>query len=560
MDTGAVHMSAEVGGQLEAVPPRRSLFGPDYRRLAVLLFTAAAVHAWLVAHTVVPARDSLSYARIAVNLADPNAGAEPGHPRHRIDVIREAVYPPGYPVAIWATDKVLARVSDLPPPERVLLAAQLANAVAAVLLVVPLYLTGRILFGRNVAFAAALLFQVLPVPTRVTSDGLSEGLYLLVLGVAILLGVRSARRPTVGGFLMCGLATGVSYLVRPEGLLAAGAVGVVIVAAGLSRRWPRDLALGRLAALGVGVALVAIPYMMLIGKITNKTSPDLLLHWGEEGAAYRGGFTAARPPATRGPLFAEWAPARDDGRNRPLWALTAVAKEMIKSLHYVVGLLAVVALVARRRQLFAPDPGLWVVVALGTLNLLLLVYLAARVGYVSERHTVPLVMLCCVLGAAAAEPLTRAISEVPRLGRIIVWPEAAPATLVAAIVVSALPYTFKSLHSQREGHKHAGRWLAANMGGQDFLKDPLSWAEWYAGRTFYIPPRYHGRPERVWVVWEYGRSTPHSRLPSRRDWSPAARRSSAGRRTRRRASSPSRCTGSPSPRRSGCGPRTGGEA
>ncbi len=210
-------MSAEVGGRLEAVAPRRSLFGPDYVRLGVLLAVAIAIHAWLVMHTAVPARDSLGYARIANSLSHPNGGADPGEPRQRIDVIRTAEQPPGYPLAVWVTEKALRSTTDMPLADRSLLATQLANAIAAVLLVVPMYLIGRILFSRNVGFATALLFQVLPVPARVTSDGLSEGVYLSVMAVAILLGVRAARRPGVGGFLLCGLATGASYLVRPKG-------------------------------------------------------------------------------------------------------------------------------------------------------------------------------------------------------------------------------------------------------------------------------------------------------------------------------------------------------
>ena len=187
-------MSAEVGGELEAVPTQRSLFGPDYGRLIVLVLVAVAVHAWLIANTAIPARDSLGYARIALNFSNPNGGETNPHEQHqRIDVIRSAEQPPGYPLAIWVTEKVLRVVTDLPLADRSLLATQVANATAAVLLVIPMYLIGRMLFGRNIGFAGALLFQVLPVPARVTSDGLSEGLYLLAASIAIMLGVRAGR-------------------------------------------------------------------------------------------------------------------------------------------------------------------------------------------------------------------------------------------------------------------------------------------------------------------------------------------------------------------------------
>ena len=160
-------MSAEVGGRLEAVAPRRSLFLKDYWRIGVLLAVAIAIHGWLVANTALPARDSIGFARIANNLSHPEAGNTSDQPRQRIDIVREAQHPPGHPIMIWLTEKAL-RPSDplkanLERPDRALFATQLCNAIAAVLLVVPLYLIGRIPFGRNVGFAAALLFS-LPVP------------------------------------------------------------------------------------------------------------------------------------------------------------------------------------------------------------------------------------------------------------------------------------------------------------------------------------------------------------------------------------------------------------
>lgn len=510
-------MTDDVGGQLETVAPRRSLFGPDYTRLAILLAVGAAVHYWLVAHTAIPARDALAYTRIALNLSHPNAAVVDGPPRQRIEVVRDSIHPPGYPVAIWMTEKLLRGFTDKSLAERGLLAAQVANAIAGVLLVVPLYLIGRILFGRDVGFAGALLFQVLPVPAGMTSDGLSEGLYLLATAVAVLLAVRAARRPGVGGFLLCGLATGASYLVRPEGLLVVFATGAVIVASALTRRWPRDLALGRLAALGVGVALVAVPYMLLIGKLSNKTTSEYLMDPLNKNRGRLGLWDVreeGRAAAARGPLFAAWwNPEKDAGTNKQLWAVGAVWSEVAKSVHYVVGALALFGLFARRRQLFAPDPGLWVLVALGSLNLLLLVYLAACAGYVSERHTVLFVMVTCVLAAAAIEPLAHAITAAPVLDRLVLWPKGMPATILLVLVTSALPYTLKPLHAHREGHKHAGLWLAENMKPDDHLIDPLSWAEWYAGKTLYRSAEYKGKPEHVWVVVERGKGSPHSRLP-----------------------------------------------
>ena len=506
-------MSADVGGRLERVAPRRSLFVKDYWRIGVLLALAVAIHTWLVVHTSVPARDSIGFARIANNLSDPNAGNREDIPRQRIEIIRKANQHPGYPVAVWLTEKALRRAIPS-APERGLFATQLANALAATLLVIPIYVIGRILFGRNVGFAAALLFQVLPVPARVTSDGLSEGVYLLVVTVAILLAVRAARRPTIGGFLVCGLATGASYIVRPEGLLVALGVVTVIGLARMSQRWSSADCLGRLAALSVGVGLVAGPYMIVIGALTPKNAGDYLAHpFEDHPPSWRGMPVSQARPAAASLFAAWWDPVADARKDRTLWAIGAVWTEMIKGLYYVVGPLAIFGIIANRRQILAPDPGLWVLLALGVLNVMLLLYLAARIGYVSERHTVLVVMLACIFAAAALEPLAVVIESLPMVGRLILWPKAAPGGILLAIIASALPVTLQPLHAHREGHKHAGRWLAKHMSPDDWLKDPLAWGEWYAGRTLYNPPSYHGRPENIWVIVEVGKNSPHSRLP-----------------------------------------------
>ena len=183
---------------MEAVAPKRSLFGPDYVLLAGLVLVSLGIHVWLVSHTKVTARDSIGFARYALRIQSPES-SNPEKPadrrRLKVDVIREAEQPPGYPIAVWVAAKVVRRTmvperpdglwSSTQLAESTLLATQIANAIAALLLVVPTYLIGRMLFSRSVGFSAALLFQVLPVSARITSDGLSEGVYLLAVATSL---------------------------------------------------------------------------------------------------------------------------------------------------------------------------------------------------------------------------------------------------------------------------------------------------------------------------------------------------------------------------------------
>jgi 4-amino-4-deoxy-L-arabinose transferase-like glycosyltransferase len=415
---------------------------------------------------------------------------------------------------VWATDSVLKHVIDKPAPERALLSTQLANALAATLLVIPAYLIGRMLFGRNTGFAAALLFQVLPVPARITSDGLTEGVYLLVTASAIMLGVRAVRRPRISGFLLCGLAIGASYLVRPEGLMIAAGPGAVALWLGLTRRWPRDAALGRLTALCIGVALVSVPYMALIGALTQKTSPKELLNpSGPPRPIVFDSRNAQRAP-TGAVLFAEWwNDERDSGKSRELWAVQAVLKEMSKSANYVVWPLALFAMLALRRR-FATEPALWVPLILIVCNVALLIFLAARVGYVSERHTMLLTLLACQFAAAGLPLLCAAIGQLlPSIERFGIRVTAAG--LLVALIGSSLPFALKPMHAQREAHRRAGEWLAQHVTDQDGLVDPFCWAEWYAGRTLYRTTWNPPESRNTYIVWENEKvkGSPHSRLP-----------------------------------------------
>jgi 4-amino-4-deoxy-L-arabinose transferase-like glycosyltransferase len=400
--------------------------------------------------------------------------------------------------------------SPLQLAETTLLATQIASAIAAVLLVLPMYVTGRMLFGRSAAFAGTLLFQVLPVPAHLTSDGLTEGLYLLGMGTSLMLAVRAMRKPGVGGFLLTGLAIGSSYLVRPEAMMAAAGFGLVAAYLGITRKWPRDLTLGRLAALGVGVMLVAGPYMLVIGGVSNKPTANQMLEENPKEKLWKGQANGV----AGGPLFAKWMNPPVEGLpSRVLWGAGATGIETFKSLHYLPAAFALAAFVFFRRRI-ATEPAFWVLLAVAAINAAVLVYLGAKVGYVSERHTVLLVMIGCIFAGGALEPVTLSLGRLPMVGGFWAGKFGVPALLVI-LVGMALPSALKPLHANREGFKHAGIWLAGHVEKDDCVIDPFCWSDWYSGRTLYfIPKDPVGEPAVTYaIVDDKLRSDDHERLP-----------------------------------------------
>ncbi len=493
-------MDVAVGARLETIVPRRTVRGGDVVRLLVLVGLAAGIHAWLVFHTTVPARDAIGFARQAMGL---------GRPATFLETVRhpENKQHPGYPLTVLAASAVVREVYDASQPEQMLLSAQVASSVAGILLVFPMYLLGRMLFGRFAGFAGAALFQVLPVPAHISADGLTESLYLLCAVSAVGCGVAGLRKQSTAFLLASGMCTGLAYLVRPEGLILA--VGVFLTTAVLvvTRIWPARLAVARLTGFAVGVALTATPYMALIGGFSTKTTPTELLkemQGGPKQPMYKGQMTRA---GGRTVLFASWFGEKDGAKE--LWIGKAVGQEVMKGFHYIPAALAMVGFFLFRRRAVS-DLGLGLVFTLIGLNLGVLFLLAYHNGYVSERHTMLIVALGTVVAAGTLEPLGRMWEYVPGAQKFAGLPAAGVGLII--LVAAALPATFRPLHDNRAGHYFAGQYLGSVVTDADAVFDPFCWAEYYSGRTLdHIPPD-PPNAKVSYAVIETGPS-PHSRLP-----------------------------------------------
>lgn len=510
-------MEAVVGGRIETVAPKPVTDQGDRRGLFVLLLFAILLHGWILQSTSVTARDSIGFARQALTLIHPNLDRPADEPRRSLeDALREAHHPPGFPMLILFIHKAHKLVSPVELdelPARVLWDTQLASIIPAVLMIFPTYALGRKLFGRFAGFAAAALFQFLPVVAQTTSDGLSQGPFLFGVALSLFLGTRAVSQPTVGKFLLCGLSTGCTYLIRPEGALV-GLACVAVLGLWLIRGTEtRSAILGWLTALAIGGLLPAVPYMAMIGGVTNKPSP-------------RGVWQRLINP--RGEIMGQWEAHKDARRVQPTvpfaawytpekgsklgWAFVAVSKETSKTLHYLPGLFAIIGLISIWPKL-RNEPKYWLPLLYGLGNLMVLFFLAYTVGYVSERHTLPVVFVSVLFAggglAAWAEWSVQRTAIGRKLGsRLLRW------GMLLLILASCLPNAIKPLHDHRAGHIGAGKYLAEHAQKEDAIIDPFEWAQFYSGRTlFWIPPD-PPNPPRVWVVLEESKDhNPHSRLP-----------------------------------------------
>lgn len=494
----------------------------DLTRLLILLLLVAGLRTFTVLNTTVPSRDCIVFVRDGLRLETPpdSYGSRlavirgvPGHPE-----LPAIEHPPGYATAIIAMSWLVRPFMGGVTTEAMALSAQLVSAVSAVLLVFPLLLLTRRVFDRNVAFAAVAMFEVLPVFVDVSSDGISDSLWLLTAAWALWFAVRAIEQDRIRPAMLFGFGAGVfcglGYMIRPDAAVVVTAIGLTLAGMVVRRishgGWKPPLMAG--IGLTLGTALAISPYCVAIEGLSKKaTFTEILnrLQGKDPGPVYQ-----QRPsslPNVNLPFAAWWVPSENEGKSKQLWALRSLGSEYAKAAHYIVPAFAVIGLIALRRRLSEARVAVLLMTAL--VHLTVLWVLAWQIDYVSQRHTLLTVMISCIFAAASFPIIGAWVIRTWKYAPIEVrTPWEIGAVLTLLVLALALPRDFRSLHNERAGHKAAGYWLKENADGAAIV-DPFGWAEWYTGRTLREWPWLNPTPDReIYIVFTPSADSPHSRL------------------------------------------------
>jgi hypothetical protein len=376
-------------------------------------------------------------------------------------VLRTTNQAPGYPVLILGMSKIVRLFSQAQDCDIMAASAQIVTMLAGVLIVIPMYLTGKQLFDARIGFFAALMFQIFPVCMHVTSDGLSEGPFFLFAAWGLYFGSAAVMKPTWWRFLTCGELAGSAYFIRPEGLEIAAAVAIAAIFAGfLARSWLTPAR--ALAGLLCGVIPFAGGYFAVTGTLTRKPTSMKLVQPEPETPAVAG------PP-----LAAYWGDGIHPPNTNVIRTGLTVLGESTRTCQYFGLPLALFGLWVWRSRLQS-QPALWAFIALGAIHILILWRMAVVVGYVSDRHTMMVAFVTAFGGASAICTFIGWAGGMPWL---------TPA-ICGLLMVGALPSELKPLHANRAGHHAAGCWLAEHVGESDEIVDPFAWARYYSGAAF----------------------------------------------------------------------------
>jgi len=458
----------------------------DWLRITIILIVALVLRVWIVANTEVCARDTIGFVRYARMLDEQPASS----------VVRSMHQMPGFPLALLLVSKPVLAVHNGPESEAYVLSAQIVNVLASLLTVPALYIAGRVFGSKNCGLFAALLFQLLPGWLQVTSDGLSEGLFFLFVAWGFAFGVLALQEAKVHRFALAGLFTGAAYLTRPEGAELLPVICLATIVFGLMKWGWRATAL-RLTV----VILCATPfiagYVATTGSLTNKPTSRIMLQGQETAAADTHGSLQL-------PLAVFIDTQTQAASSKWLTATKMLGSETSRSLRYVGGLLALAGVAIGWRQLRF-NPAYWLGLFLTALHALVLWRMAFVIGYLSERHTLLIVLPALMYAGIALERWGEYFSShVPRL-------RFAPIVVVLGIGLSGFSSLSKPLHFNRAGHHAAGRWLADNVQAEDEVMDPYAWAYYYSESMFREGRPTLPGPRCKFVVIENGHE--HPRLP-----------------------------------------------
>ncbi len=274
-----------------------------------------------------------------------------------------------------------------------------------------LFLFVRDAFGAPAAWIGAGLLAVHGRAVEFSSDIQSDGLYLGFFLAGVWFGWRAWTRRSLRSAVAAGLASGLAYLTRPEGL---GLACILVAIAGLewSRgNWRLAPALRIAAGVATAAALCVAPYVVAVQHhtgawgLTQKKSVSQLTGAAPDATDVAAPAPIPRRVAASSPLHASIPPSLvatralidhgEDGLavehagSTPKRAF-ASARMLLRTgrsaFRYGALLLLVAGLVAARGR---PSQRAFFVAAIAAAYAVVLYALTFSMGYVSRRHALP---------------------------------------------------------------------------------------------------------------------------------------------------------------------------
>lgn len=149
------------------------------------------------------------------------------------------------------------------------LAGRLVSAFMGSLLVVPLYLLARDFFNRNVGVIACILVLAWPSLRMWAGEVMTQATYITLLVTWYWLLWRAYRRGSIPWSFAAGAVAGLSYLTRPESLVAFAVMAPVLLLPYSGTRTVKERIILTATCAGAFVLMLS-PFVMLVHTVTGQ--------------------------------------------------------------------------------------------------------------------------------------------------------------------------------------------------------------------------------------------------------------------------------------------------
>ncbi len=437
----------------------------DLARIAILLALALVIGTYLIATTVLIARDGVFYIEQARKFSSDRLGVIKAHQ-------------PGYPFLIFAAHKFAVLFTGPSSVYSWIYSAQGATLLCRLLAIVPLYFVGKLFVGAGKSFWAVLILIMLPYPAKFGSDVVRDWPHILFLAWGFVFLIWGAKQGKWWLFGLAGLAAGLGHMVRLEcaQVVVYGILWLSIRLLLPKHNMSRPKLIQALLVLLIGFAVFAEPYVKLSGKSLSLKVKELI------------------DPSSRSPSAKIQNPDIDNtggiyvGASLPGGAARAFGK-LIKEIdddlfHFFTPALVIGLYFRFRRGSAATDVERFFIPVFIMLNAAMLMLLYSKFRYVSRRHSLPLVAFLVFYVPDGLQMLGDWLGGRVFKGWAIAkkHPQIWFFVVLAVGLIICLPKLVRPMRIDKQGYRDAAKWLEENSGENDLIAVPCLRISHYAAR------------------------------------------------------------------------------
>jgi hypothetical protein len=444
--------------------------------ISILLAVAFCVGIYLVSTTVLIAKDGITFIEYARGLETSPIKAMKSEYQH-----------PGYPFLIVVAHKIAKIGHDGSSLWSWIYSAQAVALVFRLLTVVLLYFVGKKIVGERVSFWAILILILLPDAAEYGSDALSDWPYIFFLSAGFLLSIQGAVSGKWWLFGFSGLAAGMGYLIRPEcaQVIVFGTLWLGLQVFYSGRIISKRKAVFAFALLLVGFLIIAGPYMKLKGAVFPKKQLVEFAANGQSSEVYEQGIQIC----SNSVYAAGFAPSDIAGA----WGKLAQRVSETLMWFFVPALLIGVYKYFRKRDWCEPER--FFTIALIALNVSVMILLYCKFGYMSRRHTLPLVIFTIFYVPAGLEALASWLNEkfskaIERLFAVKANADFWFTVLLVIGIAICCPKLLRPIRAEKQSYHDAAQWLVENTDEKDIIAVSDIRIGFYSGRR---SVKYDGR-------------------------------------------------------------------